>query len=148
VCGRADPEGARKALEWTKTLHARLWADAVAAERENPDEVTTGYFIESLNRVIGDHTKRVMSMENHVPGVVLWLLILVACLTLAATGYSSGLRNMRLVPLRLILAILIAATLTVIVDLDRPRRGLIKVSEASMLTLRQELTQFSPPSTR
>jgi hypothetical protein len=37
----------------------------------------------------------------------------------------------------------VAATLLVIVDLDRPRRGLIKVSEGGMLQLQQDLPKFA-----
>jgi hypothetical protein len=134
-----DLDIASDALRRTRHLQTELWSAAVAAERTDPDEVTTGYFIDSLNGVLDDHGTRVMAMENHVPEVILWLLALVASMTLAVTGYSSGLRSERLVPLRLILAVLIAATLTVIVDLDRPRRGVIKVSQGSMLNLQDQL---------
>jgi hypothetical protein len=114
----------------------------VAAARENPDEVTTGYFIDSLNKLIDDHTKRSIAMENHVPEVILHLLMLVATLTIAVTGYSSGLRGRRLKALRAILVLLITATLIVIIDLDRPRRGLIRVSEDGMVRLQTELQEF------
>jgi hypothetical protein len=124
-------------------LQIGLWSTAVAAARENSDEVTTGYYIESLNGLIDDHTKRLTAMDNHVPEAILMLLLLVATMTIAVTGYSSGLRHARLLVLRAILAILVAATLLVIVDLDRPRRGLIKVSEASMLQLQQDLSKFA-----
>lgn len=131
-----------EAQEATLRLQVRLWAEAVAAAREDPNEVTTGYFIESLNNLIDDHTKRSSAMENHVPEVILHLLMLVATLTIAVTGYSSGLRDKRLKALRGILVFLIAATLIVIIDLDRPRRGLIRVSEDGMLRLQSDFGEF------
>jgi hypothetical protein len=138
----ADPVRSRDAQDATRRLQVRLWSEAVAAARENPDEVTTGYFIESLNELIDDHTKRSIAMGNHVPEVILHLLILVATLTIGVTGYSSGLRGKRLKALRAILVLLITATLLVIIDLDRPRRGLIRVSEDGMLRLQTELHEF------
>jgi hypothetical protein len=41
-------------------------------------------------------------------------------------------------------AILIASTITLITDLDRPRRGLIKVSQQSMIDLRATLSKTTP----
>ena len=134
-----NPELARTALERIRGLQAQLWAEAAAAVRENPEEGALGYFIETLNRLINNHNRRSEAMDNHVPEVILWLLLFMACMTVAVTGYSSGLKHLRLVGLRLILSVLIAASLFVIVDLDRPRRGLIKVSEDRLVTLRDQL---------
>jgi hypothetical protein len=133
---------AREIEASTLQLQVRLWAGAVAAARESPNGVTTGYFIESLNKLIDDHTKRSNAMANHVPEIILHLLMLVATLTIAVTGYSSGLRGKRLRALRGILVFLIAATLIVIIDLDRPRRGLIRVSEDGMLRVQSEMGAF------
>lgn len=130
--------------EKTKQLQIQLWAIARAAAKDDPNEVTTGYFIESLNHLIDDHTKRSIAMKNHVPEVILYLLLVVASFTISVTGYSSGLRRKRLKALRLIMTLLIAATLIVIIDLDRPRRGLIQVSEESFVNLQSDLADFRP----
>jgi hypothetical protein len=137
-----DAVRSREIESSTLRLQVRLWAAAVAEAREDSNEVTTGYFIESLNKLIDDHTKRSNAMENHVPEIILHLLMLVATLTIAVTGYSSGLRGKRLKALRVILVFLIAATLIVIIDLDRPRRGLIRVSEGGMVRLQSEMGEF------
>jgi hypothetical protein len=49
----------QKALDLTQDLQVKLWSGAVAAAREDHDEVTTGYYIETLNGLIDDHSKRV-----------------------------------------------------------------------------------------
>lgn len=138
----ADAGRVRAAEEWTNRVQGQLWAEAVAASRGDPNEVKVGYFIESLNALLDDHTRRQAAMENHVPEAILDLLLLVATLTLAVTGYSSGLRRKRLKALRLILVVLVSATLLVVVDLDRPRRGLIRVSEAGMVRLQADLDRY------
>lgn len=137
-----DEAAVQESLKKTKEAQVRLWHEAVLAARENDSEVVTGYFIATLNELIDDHTKRLTAMENHVPQTILLLLFLVACMTMVVTGYSSGLRTKRLKALRCILVVLIAATLSLIIDLDRPRRGLIKISEAGMVQLQSELDDF------
>jgi hypothetical protein len=134
-----DDERVRAAQDRSRRLQVQLWAEALAAAREDSNVVTTGYYITTLNQLIDDHTRRTVAMENHVPETILLLLVLVAALTMAVTGYSSGLRGKRLKALRFILVLLVAATLTVIIDLDRPRRGLIRVSESGMTELQQQL---------
>jgi mannose/fructose/N-acetylgalactosamine-specific phosphotransferase system component IID len=143
-----DKDLMKNSLSQTKAVQAKLWNTAVQAARANDSEVVTGYFVATLNDLIDDHTRRVTAMENHVPQTILGLLFLVCCMTMAVTGYSSGLRTKRLKALRVILITLIAATLIVIVDLDRPRRGLITISEAGMLQLKQDLAQFVVDSPR
>ena len=130
-----DRAAITEALNQTTELQSQLWNQAILAAQENSDEVKTGYFIESLNNLIDDHTRRVAAMENHVPEVILLLLVFVAAMTIAMTGYSSGLSQTRLSIPRFILVVLTAATLIVIIDLDRPRRGFITVNEQSMLEL-------------
>jgi hypothetical protein len=134
-----DGERVRAAQDRSRRLQVRLWVEALAAAREDANVVTTGYYVTTLNQLIDDHTRRSVAMENHVPETILLLLVLVAALTMAVTGYSSGLRGKRLKALRFILVLLVAATLTVIIDLDRPRRGLIRVSESGMTELQQQL---------
>lgn len=133
----------RQALDLTVKLQDKLWNAALAVAEENSDEVRTGYFIESLNGLIDDHSRRLTAMESHVPDVIFILLLFVGAMTLAMTGYSSGFNEHRLIVPRLILIVLTAATLLVIVDLDRPRRGLITVSERSLVDLKAQLDRDS-----
>ena len=134
-----DHEMMQRTLGETETIQNKLWNEAVLAARQNSDEVTTGYFIESLNSLIDDHTERVAATENHVPEVILLLLIFVGSMSLAMTGYSSGLNKTRLVIPRSILVLLTGATLMVIIDLDRPRRGFITISQNALLKLQEEM---------
>jgi hypothetical protein len=138
-------EAQAAALEKSARLQKELWIVAVKASRDNPDEVQTGYYLESLNELIDDHTKRASAMNNHVPDAIMHLLFFVSAMSLGVMGYSSGLHAKRLRTLRQILIITIAATLVIIIDLDRPRRGLIKMSETQLVKLRDNLDSFVVP---
>lgn len=132
-----DPVKRREAMEWSDKLQGQLWAQAVAVVRQDTTEVTSGYFIESLNSMIEDHTRRVGAINNHVPEVVLLLLTVFAAVTLATNGYIAGLNDARTLGLRLVLIFLITSTLLVTIDLDRPRRGLIRVNDQSLLEVQK-----------
>lgn len=141
-----DPsENLREANVRGEQLLLRLWAEAVTAAKSNSDEVRTGYYIESLNNVIDNKSKRSAIRENHVPGMILWLLYFVAVLTLGVTGFCCSHGKGRHLVLRAILTLITVATIQVIVDLDRPRSGYIVVSEKPLQDLRNELSPLTPP---
>ncbi len=116
-------------------LQNRMWAQAVEAAQEDPRPVTTGAFIQSLNGLIDSQGKRSALLQMHVPEVVLILLFLVFVSSGGMLGYSSGLTGSRvMMPLALI-SLLITLIVFIIVDLDRPRRGIIQVDQAPMRAL-------------
>ncbi len=59
-------------------------------------------------------------------------------------GYANGVANHRAAVVTGMLIVLFALTIFVIVDLDRPRRGLIRVSQISMTELKKSLDKPPP----
>ena len=118
-------------------LQDALWAVAVDAAQEDPRPVTSGAFITALNDMIDSQGRRNALLQMHVPEVVLLLLFTVFIASGAMLGYSSGLGNKRVVAPTVMVSFLIAMIVFIIIDLDRPRRGLIQVNQGSMLELRQ-----------
>ena len=131
----ADPVKLQAANERTQQLQDQLWEQAIALGRQDARAVTTGLFIESLNEMFDLHARRVAALENRVPEVILLLLYVVAVVTIAMLGYGAGPSERRNLLPTLIALLLVATILLTIIDLDRPRRGLIQVSQTSMLSL-------------
>jgi hypothetical protein len=125
-------------------IQQRLWDLATAAVAADPRSVATGLFIQSLNEVIDDNEKRRAALENHVPEAVIWLLLLVAAVAMGFVAYGCGLAGRRRLAMNATFAMLITLVITVILDIDRPRRGLVKVNQDSMLRLQQSLRQDAP----
>lgn len=122
-------------------IEDQLWALTVAAAAADPRSVPIGLLIESVNEVIDVREKRRVALDNHVPEVVLYLLYVTAAVALGLVGYNSGLAGKRRLASGAIVAALIALVLTTILDIDRPRRGLILVSQDSLIRLRATLAQ-------
>jgi len=101
-------------------------------------------FITSLNEVLDFQAKRLAAKEDHVPELVVELLYGATILSLGLVGYGCGLGGHRNFLSTTTAALLIVSVILVIVDLDRPRRGLIKVSQQSLLTLRDSLSKSAP----
>jgi hypothetical protein len=115
-------------------IHNRLWAHAEAAANEKPSPVTVSY-ITSLNETIDLDTTRKAAMRNHVPGAVWLLLLSVAACGAWASGYGSGTGGLRSKFNQIVFPLLIAVVITLISDIDRPRRGLVGLDQQPLQEL-------------
>lgn len=122
-------------LRKTLDLQEELWELGSRAVRENPSPVPSGLFVQSLNELIDAYGVRDAALNRHVPEVVLFLLFGAFALTASLVGYASGIARHRASFPTYILVILIAFLVFLIIDLDRPRRGLIEVSQQSLVDL-------------
>lgn len=133
------------ASEETARIQARLWQIAVAEGREHPDADVIALYIGSLNQVIDLSEKRLGALNNHVPDTILYVMFFVAVGGMAFIGYGAGLSGRRRSGSSMIFAVLVALVLGTILDMDRPRRGFIQVSQGAMLRLQQALAVPATP---
>jgi len=126
----------------SEEIQAAVWALAEPLARDRPSAVLALY-IDSLNDMIDLHSTRAAALiYARVPETVLALLILGAALTLGMVGYSAGLTRRRSLLTAVVLVVVLAAVLTLVVDLDRPRDGFLQVNQQPMIDL---MEQLGPP---
>ena len=121
----------------TKTVQERLWSLSIEAADRAPNPVRTGYFVQAINEVIDAHGKRDDLLARQIPPPIYYLLFLIFISTAGLIGYASGLGYKTSRVPALILGLLISLMVFIIVDLDRPRRGVIEVRQDSMEALRE-----------
>lgn len=134
-----DQDRLKAAIDKTDGVQKQLWSQAVAAAQKDPRPVPTGLFITPLNDVIDLHAEREVARQNHVPEIVLWLLVITAIGSMGLAGYGSGVGNRRNLAHAVTVAAIVCIVILVTMDLDRPRQGLIRISQQSMITLRASL---------
>lgn len=134
-----DPVKFQQATDRTLQLEGELWQQAVAASANDPRSVPTGLFVQSLNEVIDLQDTRMALIKNRVPEVIIDLIFISAMITIGLIGYAVGLTHKRNLIPTLMMIVLITIIFAVIIDLDRPRRGLIRVSQESMIQLQESI---------
>ncbi|HEU4391543.1 MAG TPA: hypothetical protein VFV34_27380 [Blastocatellia bacterium] len=135
----AQPGKVEQAIAMSVDLQNRLWSEAVAATEKDRSAVT-GLFVQSLNEVIDLHAKRVMlGLRSRVPAVIWMVLYLLAVLAMTAIGYHQGLSRAKRSLAAVALTLAFSAVLVLVVDLDRPGEGLLKVSHQSMIDLQKSM---------
>jgi hypothetical protein len=134
-----DPVQLAKAIEWANQIKRELWSEALAVSKQSPASIPAGLVIVSLNQAFDLQSERDAARQNHVPEIVLYLLFAVAAVAMGLVGLGCGVGNHRHLPITISIAFIIAFVILVIIDLDRPRRGFIRVSQNSMIVVQDSL---------
>lgn len=123
----------------TSRIEERLWTIATEASSTDARARPLQLFAESVNDMVDSSEKRRAALDNHVPEAVIFLLLSVSGVALGFVSYGCGLAGHRRLVMNTIFAVLIATFITIILDIDRPRRGLIQVDHSSILRLKEML---------
>jgi hypothetical protein len=127
------------ASDMVRGLQYKLWSQALGAAASDPHSLPVGLFISALNDAFDAAARRDAARDNHVPDVVLYLLFLMALLTIGSLGFGCGLSTERHLFTTTALCLVVTLVIFVILDLDRPRRGLITVSRQRMIQLHSNI---------
>jgi len=141
-------------LQWTgvengqqnlssKRMHCRLWMQAMAVGRGNPDSEVAALFIESVNNVIDIHTQRVVArQQSRIPGTFWIVTYVIAIIAHASIGYHGGVARTTRSPVTLAVAIAFTAVIVLNVDIDRPGEGWVNVNQRIMVDLRNWMSEL------
>jgi hypothetical protein len=120
-------------------LQGALWARAAAYGLKDPSPVRAGMLLQSLKEVIQLDAARWMAFQDHVPAAVIYVIALVGLLAVMVVGYTFGLTGVRQPFSIYMLSLAITMVLWIIIDLDRPRDGHIRVNQQPLLDLQEQL---------
>jgi hypothetical protein len=130
----------RKKIARAGQLHAKLWSITEELARTTPQSDVLALFIVSLNETIDLHATRVTAgVYARVPVTVIVLLFFGSMLTLGMVGYNAGLTRRRSSLTGVILIVVLSAVISLIIDLDRPRDGFLKVSQQPLIELQEQI---------
>jgi hypothetical protein len=133
-----DSPGMRRTTAAEGVLQRRLWRLAGEAVDAAPLASAPRLYVDSLNHMIDMQTVRVAGLNNRVPGAVLGVEVFGAAVALGLLAFYLSLLG-RGVSTVVLAAALLTALLVVTFDLDRPTRGLIRVSDTPLTGLRASM---------
>jgi hypothetical protein len=120
--GASDAHAARAAA-----LQGEIWAGAVAALRGAQPQAAL-LVVPALNDMIDITTTREIALRTHTPPVILIALGVLTLVCSLLVGYSlAGGRRLGVTLHALAFAAILTVTIYVILDLDHPRAGLIRL---------------------
>jgi len=132
----ADDDAFRAALERSGQLQRKLWQLAIEAGR-SPDALPDAHklLLPALNDMIDITTTRAMATEMHPPAAIYVMLFALVFVASVLAGFSMGGHKPRSWIHMFAFAAAMAITITVIVDMEFPRMGVITVDAFERDTL-------------
>jgi hypothetical protein len=120
-------------------LQERLWARAAESSRLAPSPATTGLYVQALNAMIDAYGSYAAEINRHVPELVLLLLFGAFVVSGGIMGYAAGVGGHRPARTTYVMVSLVVLLMFVILDLDRPRRGIIQVDPQSLFDVKASI---------
>lgn len=120
----------------TAEIQRQIWSKAVSAT-QRPDAATQAAILvlPALNAMIDITTTRAVAMQNHPPRVILFLLAALSLLSTLLAGYVMCGTAVRSWFYMILFTATMSLTFYVILELEYPRFGLIRVDEADQVLI-------------
>ena len=123
----------------TGVLQGQLWASTGQAVRSLPGSNVSGLLMEAMNHMFDQASARKTAMAAHVPVAVLFGLTVLLQASAVMLGAALSEDRRRHPLLAMMMLALLSFTMTLIVDIDRPRQHHVRVNQAPLLDLRAAL---------
>jgi hypothetical protein len=133
----ADPQQRAVADAKSTELQRHMWGLAMVAAQRDPHSTVVPLYIAALNDVIALSREEAAILNAHIPDIVIAWLLLIAFIASAMMGYGFGREGKRALVFKAIFAVMVALVFGLVLDLDRPQRGLIRVNLAPLQTVVQ-----------
>ena len=136
-----DMEAAKSQMARATSLQGDIWAQAVAACKESTSPAVMSLVIAALNEMFDITTARAVALKTHPPIVIFGMLAVLILAASVFAGYAMAGRRERSVAHMLGYAAIITFVVYVIIDLEFPRYGMIRIDSADevMVELRKSI---------
>jgi len=128
-----DTASIHQILAKTGASQSRLWRSGVAGV--GTDREFANFMLPALNDVIDIHSEHLSAARRHVPQPILVVIVVTAAIGMAMVGFDNGLARRRFFVLSTAFSLVLAASLWMTIDLDRPRNGFMQASEQPYIDL-------------
>lgn len=135
-----DAAHLNQALKNTDRILDRIWKTSASLTASQPDKISIGIFIQSLNETIDLHAKRVtVNVHQKIPPSIWITLYLIAAISMFVTGIHTGVSGGKFGVSGFMLAVTFTLMISTISDLDRGAEGMINISNAPFIELKQKI---------
>ena len=135
-----DVDAGKQQLAQAASIQLELWSQAVMVSRSADASPEGGrLLLPALNTLIDMTTKQTMATEMHPPMIIFLMLVALILVSSLLAGYSLAQGTRRNWIQILCFAAVLSIAFYVILDLEFPRVGWIKLDDRALVELRQTM---------
>ena len=132
--GDVDEPAVEASVAHASQLQNEMWQENVAMVQQYPSMVITPIFTQCLGRLSDLNEQRFAAYESRIPTTIWSVLILISVLSCFVVGYSM---RRRFFLAMVVSPLTVAIVLSLVLELDAPRTGFIRVGQQSMQRLQR-----------
>jgi hypothetical protein len=138
-----DPVNTQSLKGRLATLQQNLWTTAVSGVEARP--ATAMLVLPPLNELFDLLSTRNAATRRHIPPAAMALVLATVALGAAMLGYGQRANSFTVRLSAFVVVLLLAGLVWLIIDLDFPRRGLVKISDVPLREVLQSITPAPTP---
>lgn len=127
----ADVQSAKSELARTDALEHEIWNQAVSASASSEYQSARLLLMPAINEMIDLVTTRTVAIHTHPPLPIFAMLFALALACAGLTGYRAGTAEHPAHFYNIILAAVTACVLYLILDIEYPRYGLVRLDDVN-----------------
>jgi hypothetical protein len=140
-----DPAQVQEAIRDSVALQPQMGAITAEVARSGYSSDLMSSLGDSVSDIVSVGQSRIVAgVYSRVPETILILLLAGSALSLGMVGYGAGLTGRRSVLTALVLVVALGATMLIVIDLDRPQQGFIRVSQQPLLDVQTWVGKPAP----
>ena len=129
-------------LERSEQLQQKMSDIVNSARKSDTNLLLSMRLMDSLDEMVRIHSRRIVHATQYRIHPTIWFTLLaVAILSLSALGFQFGVSGGRRYQVGLLLAICFSGILLIIVDIDRPGDGTVRVDQFPLEMLRASMAE-------
>ncbi len=136
-----NKENTAKSIVRSVEIHQLLWTQVRTAAKTSPN-TNTSLMVQSVNEVIDMHEKRITAgLRDKIPMSIWIVLFGISVMAMLTIGIELGISGSRKIIVIIPMMLAFAALTTLIVELNRPQDGILKVGQESMISLQKSINK-------
>lgn len=132
---RHDIATAKEDLARSNAMQGKIWKEAVIACQQQSSPAVTTLVLSSFNDMIDITTTRLVALQTHPPDIVFYGLGVLVLATSLLAGYGMAAGKQRSWMHMILYAVIMSAALYIILDIEHPRIGLIRLDGADQVLI-------------
>jgi hypothetical protein len=135
-----SPEKLKHVKLKSEAILDSLWGYSEALAAQDRSSEAYSLYTGSVNNLVEDYNKRItFTFEYRIPVAILWVLFVITLFSMFLLGYQFGISGKKNHILAIFISVIFASVMYLILALDRPETGIMRLNQAPVITLYKQL---------
>jgi hypothetical protein len=140
IVNKITPEKVNNLIVRSQTILDLLWTYSEALGAIDRSSEAYSLYMGSVNDLVEIYNQRItLTFEYRIPAPILWVLFTITLFSMLLLGYQLGISGKKNNLLAVFITIIFAAVMWLILALDRPETGFMRLNQAPIITLHKQL---------